>query len=255
MPWFRMYTDFLNDPKMIGLAFEDQRHFIGVLALKSDGAIDDVADDLMLNRIVAQRLWIDHGVILEVKRRLVTAGLIDAYWQPVAWGKRQFVSDKDSTATERKRRERAGKAAKNDVTDESRVTSRTGHGNVTRLEADTEADTETKKEEKKEKPAQALAIPPTLLADFLSVRKAKRAGPLTATAIAGLQREADKAGVTLEAAVTACCEFGWQGFNAVWYADRAPKPAAMTANRQAHKHAGAAAAIWGNSTPEEFIDV
>jgi hypothetical protein len=234
MPWFRMYTDFLNDPKMIGLAFEDQRHFIGVLALKSDGAIDDVADDLMLNRIVAQRLWIDHGVILEVKRRLVTAGLIDAYWQPVAWGKRQFVSDKDSTATERKRRERAGKAAKNDVTDESRVTSRTGHGNVTRLdtEADTEADTETKTEEKREKPAQALAITPALLADFLSVRKAKRAGPLTATAIAGLQREADKAGITLEAAVTACCEFGWQGFNAGWYADRAPKPAAMTANRQ-----------------------
>jgi hypothetical protein len=106
-----------------------------------------------------------------------------------------------------------------------------------------------------EKPAQALAIPPALLADFLAVRKAKRAGPLTATAIAGLQREADKAGISLEAAVTACCEFGWQGFNAGWYADRAPKPAAMTANRQAHKHAGAAAAIWGNSTPKEFIDV
>jgi hypothetical protein len=84
-----------------------------------------------------------------------------------------------------------------------------------------------------EKPAQALAIPPALLADFLAVRKAKRAGPLTATAIAGLQREADKAGISLEAAVTACCEFGWQGFNAGWYADRAQKPAAMTANRQA----------------------
>jgi hypothetical protein len=83
-----------------------------------------------------------------------------------------------------------------------------------------------------EKPAQALAIPPALLADFLVVRKAKRAGPLTATAIAGLQREADKAGISLEAAVTACCEYGWQGFNAGWYAARAPKPAAMTANRQ-----------------------
>jgi hypothetical protein len=71
-----------------------------------------------------------------------------------------------------------------------------------------------------------------LLADFLSVRKAKRAGPLTATAIDGLQREADKAGISLEAAVTACCEFGWQGFNAGWYADRAPKHTAMTANRQ-----------------------
>jgi hypothetical protein len=42
-----------------------------------------------------------------------------------------------------------------------------------------------------------------------------------------------------------------------WSDVYAPKPtaAAMTANRQAHKHAGAAAAIWGNSTPEEFIDV
>jgi hypothetical protein len=169
MPWFRMYTDFLNDPKMIGLAFEDQRHFIGVLALKSDGAIDDVADDLMLNRIVAQRLWIDHGVILEVKRRLVTAGLIDSYWQPVAWDKRQFVSDKDSTAAERKRRERAAKAAKNDVTDESRVTSRvtsrTGHGNVTRLDTEADTDTETEKEGEIPLPMATPPAPPAKPAD------------------------------------------------------------------------------------------
>ena len=50
--------------------------------------------------------------------------------------------------------------------------------------------------------------------------------------------------------MTACCEFGWQGFNAQWYADRTTgKAAAMTAgNRPAntHKYAGAAAAIWGN---------
>lgn len=143
LPWFRMYTDFLNDPKMIALAFEDQRHFIGVLALKSDGAIDDVADEILLNRIVSQRLWIDHGVILEVKRRLINAGLIDMHWQPVAWDKRQFVSDKDSTAAERKRRERAAKAAASAVTDVSRVTSRTSHGNVTRLDTDTD----TKKKE------------------------------------------------------------------------------------------------------------
>lgn len=63
-------------------------------------------------------------------------------------------------------------------------------------------------------------IPADLLADFLVVRKSKRAGPLTNTAIAGLKREAAKAGISLEAAVTACCEYGWQGFNATWYADR-----------------------------------
>ena len=68
--------------------------------------------------------------------------------------------------------------------------------------------------------APPLDIPASLLVDFLVVRKAKRAGPLTRTVIAGLQREADKAGITLTQAVTACCEFGWQGFNAGWYADR-----------------------------------
>jgi len=149
MPWFRMYTDFLNDPKMIALAFEDQRHFIGVLALKSDGALDVDIDSALLDRIVAQRLWIDHAVIRDVKNRLVAAGLIDQNWQPLAWDKRQMKSDKDSTAAERKRRERAAKAAaksvdkstqNDDVTDVSRVTSRTGHGNVTRLDTDTDTD-------------------------------------------------------------------------------------------------------------------
>lgn len=85
MPWFRMYVDFLNDPKLISLAFEDQRHFVGVLALKSDGALDNACDPDLLDRIVAQRLWIDHAIIRDVKKRLVAAGLIDTSWQPLDW--------------------------------------------------------------------------------------------------------------------------------------------------------------------------
>jgi hypothetical protein len=71
----------------------------------------------------------------------------------------------------------------------------------------------------------ARAIPKDLLADFLVVRKAKKAGALTKTAIKGIQREADKAGLTLIEAVTVCCELGWQGFNANWYAERQAKAA------------------------------
>lgn len=92
-PWFRMYVDFLNDPKLIALAFEDQRHFIGLLALKSDGALDSGCAPELLDRIVAQRLWIDQAVIREVKKRLIAAGLISDCWQPLAWEKRQFASD------------------------------------------------------------------------------------------------------------------------------------------------------------------
>ncbi len=67
-------------------------------------------------------------------------------------------------------------------------------------------------------------LPPELLKDFLVVRKAKKAGALTPTALKGIEREGKKAGLTLVETITACCEFGWQGFNAQWYADRnAPK--------------------------------
>lgn len=63
-------------------------------------------------------------------------------------------------------------------------------------------------------------VPETVLADWLVVRKNKRAGPITETVVKGLVREANKAGLTLEQAVTFCCEAGWQGFNAGWYANR-----------------------------------
>lgn len=72
------------------------------------------------------------------------------------------------------------------------------------------------------------AIPKDLLADFLVVRKAKKAGALTKTAINGIKREADKAGLTLIEAVTVCCELGWQGFNASWYEERQAKSAKPT---------------------------
>lgn len=83
--WFRMYSDFLNDPKLISLAFEDQRHFIAILALKSDGTVDQDCDIKLLDRIVSQRLWIDFSIINDVKKRLVESGLINDLWQPLAW--------------------------------------------------------------------------------------------------------------------------------------------------------------------------
>ncbi len=58
-------------------------------------------------------------------------------------------------------------------------------------------------------------IPNNLLADFLAVRKAKKL-PLTETAVAGLRREAEKAGLSLESAVRLCCERGWASLRADW---------------------------------------
>ena len=62
-------------------------------------------------------------------------------------------------------------------------------------------------------------LPAPLVSDFLQNRKAKK-HPLTQTAVDGLQREADKAGLSLEDAVRLCCEYGWGSFNAGWHAQR-----------------------------------
>ncbi len=58
-------------------------------------------------------------------------------------------------------------------------------------------------------------VDPQVARDFTAMRTAKRA-KVTATAIAGIRREAESAGLTLESALRICCERGWQGFKADW---------------------------------------
>lgn len=76
---------------------------------------------------------------------------------------------------------------------------------------------------KKEKAAVALppeAVSESVWLDFVALRKAKKA-VLTNTAINGIQREAKKAGISLEQALQMCCERGWTGFRADWVAGQA----------------------------------
>jgi hypothetical protein len=61
-----------------------------------------------------------------------------------------------------------------------------------------------------------------VFSDFLALRKEKKA-KLTETALEGIRREAQKAGLTLERALSICCLRGWQGFKAAWVADEKPQ--------------------------------
>jgi hypothetical protein len=51
--------------------------------------------------------------------------------------------------------------------------------------------------------------------DFVLHRKSKKA-PITETALKGLKREADKAGISLEKAIETTIERNWVGFKAEW---------------------------------------
>lgn len=55
----------------------------------------------------------------------------------------------------------------------------------------------------------------SLWSDFLVLRKAKKL-PITETALQGIKREAEKAGLDLNQAITICCERGWGSFKADW---------------------------------------
>jgi hypothetical protein len=73
----------------------------------------------------------------------------------------------------------------------------------------------------KERKADELPTPdgvsPSVWADFQKLRNAKKS-PATQTAIDGIKREADRAGLSLEAALAVCCQRGWTGFKADWMA-------------------------------------
>jgi uncharacterized protein YdaU (DUF1376 family) len=63
--------------------------------------------------------------------------------------------------------------------------------------------------------------------DFKTLR-AKLRAPITATSMAGIVREAERAEVTMDVALRTCCERGWRGFKSEWMAEQsksAPEPA------------------------------
>ncbi|TFL14199.1 DUF1376 domain-containing protein [Pusillimonas caeni] len=61
----------------------------------------------------------------------------------------------------------------------------------------------------------AFGVDVQVATEFLALRRRKGAN-LTPLALKGIQREAGKAGVTLEDALRKCVERGWQGFEAGW---------------------------------------
>lgn len=264
LPWFRAYTEMVDDEKLRLLAFEDRWHFVALLCLKGQGVLDE--SDALLFRKVAVKLGVDVRTLEEVARRLAEVGLIDEKTlQPLAWDSRQFKSD-SSAERVAAYRERKKQAVKRD-------------GNVTVTAQDTETDTEEETDKEKEggqpakaestpspsasqpspAPADAAPPPPQILhptpadpaprtvkepkvgtepppgvsadvwRDFVKHRNAKRA-PITQTVVRLLTRELAKcaeAGLSPDDALSETMAAGWQAPKAEWLVKRlASAPAA-----------------------------
>lgn len=98
-PWFRLYSEAVDDEKLRLLAFEDRWHFIALLCCKNNGILDE-AQTVLMRRKVAVKLGLDLRELGEVARRLAEVGLIDEEsLQPLAWDNRQFKSDTSKQRT------------------------------------------------------------------------------------------------------------------------------------------------------------
>lgn len=130
--------------------------------------------------------------------------------------------DAKAKNAERQRRYREKQAEKSNGERNVTVTSKSNGREEKRREEKIEVKTNTG-----QRAARSAVMPPgfdpKVWTDFLAIRKAKRA-PLTDTALAGISREAEKAGLGLEEAMRTCCERGWQGFNAEWLSSGAKAP-------------------------------
>lgn len=146
---------------------------------------------------------------------------MDGGWRLLNHAKYRAIRDEESIK-ESKRRYINERRAKERQSVEGVEQSRTSVDRCrANTEADTEADTDTKKDKKKEARKRAAPLAPPseveaqVWADWLQLRKAKRA-PVTQTVVDGAVVEAAKAGMTLDAFLRIWCARGSQGMQAEW---------------------------------------
>lgn len=92
---------------------------------------------------------------------------------------------------------------------------------------------------------EAMNVSKYIADDWIHIRKTKKAA-ITQTALDGIQREADKAGLSLENALRFCCERGWSGFNADWVLRDNPSAPVQSGSKEPARE-GARAKLFGGS--------
>lgn len=98
MEWFRMYSEFANDPKVQSISEAMQRRLIMLLCLRCSNTLVTLQDDE-----IAFSLRITDDELAETKALFIRKGFINDEWEIQNWDKRQFVSDSSASRVARHR--------------------------------------------------------------------------------------------------------------------------------------------------------
>ena len=201
-----MYAEFAHDPKVQMMSEVMQRRYIMIMCMRCSNALVTLHETE-----IAFHLRVTETELAETKALFVSKGFIDNAWNLLNWEKRQFVSDRSAP---RVAKHRALQKAKQQLPGNDDVTLLKRKANA--LDTDTDTDTD-KKNTAPRCVAPPVGVSPVVWTDFQKLRKTKKA-PITETSLAGIKREAEKAGWRLEDALQECCTRGWQSFKADWVA-------------------------------------
>ena len=119
--------------------------------------------------------------------------------------------------------EHNGQSAKRRAEDQKRKRDSRNNPEPVRNLSANNSDKKQTREEKRREDSNTVSTPIgvsiSVWQDFKKLRKTLKA-PITETAMAGIQREAEKVGYSLEQALTTCVERSWRGFKADWITDK-----------------------------------
>lgn len=233
--WFRWHHGSVTDPKFQLVARKadatlPQVLSVWVFVLEKASAAEERGTFGDIDHEAVDCLFgMDDGTTAAILDQMAVRGLL-ADGMVANWEKRQPKRERESDSStdrvrayrERQRQQRPGNAKEDHETPCNAMERQ-----------ETPREEESREEKKKVIQVRAAALTPpvgvsdSVWNDFLKIRRAKKA-PMTAAALDGIRREAEKAGWSLEEVLTECCVRGWQGFKAEWVADK-PKTFAQVA--------------------------
>jgi hypothetical protein len=108
--WFRLYAEFITDPKVQIMTEAMQRRLIGVFCLRCSNVLETLHET-----DIAFALRISDDELAQTKQLFMAKGFIDESWNVLNWNSRQYVSD-SSTERVRQYRKRCETFLKQDET-------------------------------------------------------------------------------------------------------------------------------------------
>lgn len=225
--WFRWHHGSVTDPKFKLVAHKAGVSLPDVLAVwafvlekasasedrGSTGALDAASIDCLFG--------FEDGTTASIfahmaARKLLVDGSV------IAWEQHQPKRERtDDNSSERVRAHRAAKlqASNGAILDDGTPCNAKERQETPRGEESREEEIKKEQEKKDKNARSALSllgdVDASVARDWIALRRSKKA-PVTETAVAGIRKEAAKAGMPLEAALRLCCERGWTGFKSEW---------------------------------------